>query len=202
MKVRSNYSHTFYGIFWFDLPLAIILCFIFHIIVRNQLFNNLPTVIRSRILIYNQFNWKNYFKQHYFVILSSILIGVASHLLWDSFTHDHGYFVTHIYELRDSISIFNKQIPVLKVAQHLSTFLGAIAIIIGMLKLPKNDISGTSINKNYWIIIIIIIFIIITIRVLFGLNYKAYGHIIVSLISAILIALITTPLFFKSKSYW
>jgi hypothetical protein len=200
MRVESNYSHTLYGIFWFDLPLAIVLSFIFHNIVRNQLFNNLPLNIRSRVLIYTQFNWSNYFKEHYFVVLISILIGVASHLFWDSFTHDHGYFVNHISELRNSIFIFNKQIPVLKIAQHLSTFTGAIIILLVILKLPKNEISGTSINKNYWIITVFFILIIIIIRFLSGLDYKAYGHIIVSLISAILISLAITPVFLNVKT--
>lgn len=80
MRVESNFSHTFYGVFWFDLPLAIIISFIFHSIVKNQLFNNLPINIRSRILIFTEFDWNNYFKQHYFIVLISILIGVASHI--------------------------------------------------------------------------------------------------------------------------
>ena len=152
MKVQSNYSHTLHGIFWFDLPLAIILSFIFHNIVRNQLFNNLPVNIRTRILIFTYFDWNNYFRQHYFIILISALIGITSHLFWDSFTHEHGYFVNHISALRNSVCLFNKQIPVLKIAQHLSTLIGAFIILLTILKLPKNNNSETSINKNYWIL--------------------------------------------------
>ena len=40
MKIESNYSHTFWGIFYFDLPLGIMLTFIFHNIVKNELFEN------------------------------------------------------------------------------------------------------------------------------------------------------------------
>lgn len=200
MKVQSNYSHTLYGIFWFDLPLAIILSFIFHNIVRNQLFNNLPVNIRTRILIFTYFDWNNYFRQHYFIILISALIGISSHLFWDSFTHEHGYFVNHISALRNSVCLFNKQIPVLKIAQHLSTLIGAFIILLTILKLPRNNNSETSINRNYWILVLFFILIIILIRFLGDLSYNAYGHVIVSLISATLISLILIPLYIKFKS--
>jgi hypothetical protein len=199
MRVESRYSHTLYGIFWFDLPLAIVISFIFHTIIKNQLFNNLPENIRSRLLIYNNFNWNNYFKQSFLIVLISIVIGISSHIFWDSFTHRHGYFVNHIYKLKGSISIFNIPIPILKIAQHLSTFIGAVIILITLLKLPKYSITKTVIDKSYWIALLTIIFIIITIRFLIGLNYREYGHIIVSVISAILLSLIITSFYFNLK---
>ncbi len=30
LRVRSDFSHTLFGVFWFDLPLGIVLCFVFH----------------------------------------------------------------------------------------------------------------------------------------------------------------------------
>lgn len=119
---------------------------------------------------------------------------------WDSFTHNHGYFVNHISILRNSISFFNKQIPILKIAQHLSTFTCALIILSTIFKLPKNDTQKTSINKTYWIMILFFTLTIIMLRFLTGLDYKAYGHIIVSLISSVLISLIITPLFLNLKN--
>ncbi|MHC0443524.1 DUF4184 family protein, partial [Flavobacterium sp. 3-210] len=57
MKVKSDYSHTLSGIFWFDLPLALLLTFLFHNLTRNLLFQNLPSFIKNRILIYTDFDW-------------------------------------------------------------------------------------------------------------------------------------------------
>jgi hypothetical protein len=199
MKVQSNYSHTFYGIFWFDLPLATLICFAFHNIVRNNLYKNFPKEIQSRTLIYTEFNWNIYFKKNWSIVLISILIGISSHIFWDSFTHDHGYFVNNISFLRNSIPVYNHEIPVLKIAQHLSTFIGAIILFIAILKLPKDNITTYSVNKTYWLILIISATIIIALRFLTGLNHIAYGHIIVSVISAFLISFIITPLFMKLK---
>ena len=61
MKVQSDFSHTFLGIFWFYLPLGILLAFIFHNTVRNSLFDNIPMSLKSRLNRFNEFNWNRYF---------------------------------------------------------------------------------------------------------------------------------------------
>lgn len=200
MKVQSIYSHTFSGIFWFDLPLAIVLSFIFHNIIKKDLYQNSPKNIQLRILGYTKFNWNSYFKRHWVVVLISIFIGVASHLFWDSFTHDHGYFVNNIQVLRGSVVLFDKQIPILKIGQHLSTLIGGTIILLTLSKLPKNNIPMHRSDKTYWTILIILSVIIISIRFLTGLDYKAYDHVIVSLISSFILSLILTPFLYKNKN--
>jgi hypothetical protein len=197
MKVQSNYSHTFYGIFWFDLPLAILLTFIFHDFVRDALFCNLPDFIKNRIITFTSFDWNNNFKQNWIII--SILIGIASHLLWDGFTHNHGYFVNHLSILRNNITLFGNEIPIWKITQHLSTLIGGIVIVIALLKLPKSEIQKISNYKKYWITIIICTLIISILRLYIHFNIKTFGNIFVTIISAFLISLILTPLLIKFR---
>ena len=102
MKIQSNYSHTLGGLFWFDLPLGILLAFIFHNIVRSPLIDNLPDFLKERFLIFDRFHWNQYFKKNYLVVVISILIGAASHVLWDGFTHHGGYFVEKLPVLADA----------------------------------------------------------------------------------------------------
>ena len=80
MRIKSTYSHTIDGLFWFDLPLGLLLAFIFHNTVRNRLYDNLPTFLKSRFLTFKQFNWNRYFKRNCFVVAISILIGATSHI--------------------------------------------------------------------------------------------------------------------------
>ncbi|MEN2400440.1 DUF4184 family protein [Flavobacterium sp. MC2016-06] len=201
MKVQSNYSHTFAGIFWFDLPLAILIAFLYHNIVRDNLSNNLPKFLRERIQIFNEFNWNSYFKNNTVVVLISILIGISSHLFWDSFTHEHGYFINRIALLKETVTFINQKIPVFKIAQHLSTFIGGIIIVIALFKLPTNKTSNFPSNKKYWLVLTLMTFTIVSLRILCGLNYNLYGHLIVTFISAILISLILTPVLIKSTTF-
>jgi hypothetical protein len=193
MRIQSDYSHTIGGLFWFDLPLGIITAFIFHDIVRDSLFDNLPIFLKSRFAPFKKFNWNQYFKTHWFIVLISILIGAFSHIFWDSFTHAQGYFVKTIPILSQTTELFGRQIPILKIIQHSSTLLGGVVIAIFILKLPKDENINRKINRNYWIIFIALTLIIVAIRLMTGLDYKLYGHVIVTGISAGLISLIVTP---------
>lgn len=199
MRIKSNYSHTIDGLFWFDLPLGIILAFIFYNIIWNSLYNNLPAFLKSRFLPFRKFDWNKYFKRNWLVVIISILIGAASHIFWDSFTHDHGYFVQTIPTLQESVKFLSKQIPILKILQHSSTILGGIVIAFAIYKLPTSKLKKETINLKYWSIFIGLTLIIITVRLLYGLELKQYGNAIVTAISASLISLTLTPLVSRNK---
>ena len=129
----------------------------------------------------------------------SILIGAASHIFWDSFTHDHGYFVQTIPTLQNSVDILGRQIPILKILQHSSTLLGGFVIAFAIYKLPTNKTENENINLKYWAILAGLTFTIISIRLLSGLDFKQYGNVIVTAISAGLISLTITPWLTKTK---
>jgi len=199
MKVQSNYSHTLNGLFWFDIPLGLLLAFIFHNFVRESLIDNLPTILKSRLSSFRQFNWNKHFKKNWFVIIISFLIGVTSHLFWDNFTHIHGYFVEIIPILTSKIEILGSQMPIFKILQHLSTLLGGIIISSALFKLPvEKNVTG-QFNLKYWSILAGLTLTIILLRFSIGINHKAYGQLIVTGISAILISLILTPWIVKNK---
>ncbi|MGV3459545.1 MAG: DUF4184 family protein [Flavobacterium sp.] len=194
MRIQSDYSHTLGGLFWFDLPLGIVLAFIFHNVVRDILFDNLPVVLKSRLVQFTDFHWNVYFRQKWLVVIISVLIGAASHIFWDSFTHDHGYFVETIPALQGSIEILDRQIPILKILQHTSTFLGAIVILFAIAKLPSDKSIRGTISLKYWVIVLALTVLITAVRLSFGLSYKLFGHLLVTAISALMIALIISSL--------
>lgn len=200
MKVKSDYSHTLTGIFWFDLPLALLLTFLFHNLTRNLLFQNLPSFVKSRILIFTDFDWNVYFKRNWFIVLTSLLIGIFSHIFWDAFTHKHGYFVNQFSIFQNNILLFGAEIPFWKIAQHSSTLIGIIILLIAFSKLPKVFYPQTSTNKMYWNTVTLLTLIILSIR--FALNPKVFniGNLVVTFIASFLIAITIVPLIIKFKS--
>lgn len=199
MRVKSNYSHTIDGLFWFDLPLGLLLAFMFHNIVRDSLFDNMPTFLKSRFSTFKNFNWNSHFKKKWLVVTISILIGTASHIFWDSFTHEHGYFVQTIPALQSSVDFIGKQIPILKILQHSSTLLGGYVIVFAIYKIESNKTENENINLKYWAILAGLTLTIIMIRLLCGLDFKQYGNLIVTAISAGLISLTITPWLTRTK---
>jgi hypothetical protein len=93
MNVISIYSHTLWGLLYFDLPVAIAITFIFHDNVRDNLINNLPKSVQSRFTYLKSFDWNSTFRKTWPIVILSIIIGSASHIFWDDFTHVSGYFV-------------------------------------------------------------------------------------------------------------
>lgn len=194
MRIKSNFSHTIDGLFWFDLPLGILLAFIFHYIVRDTFINNLPTILKSRFSVFKSFDWNKYFKRNWLVVIFSILIGAASHIFWDSFTHDHGYFVQNIPELQHSIGLFGRQIPVLKILQHSSSLLGGLLIASAIYKLPTNKVEKENLSIKYWVITAGLTLTVIVIKISSRLELKQYGNVIVTAISAGMLSLVLTSL--------
>ncbi len=200
MKPFSLYSHTLGGVFWFDLPLAILLAFIFHNTVRNSLYNNLPAFFQIRFANFKSFDWNSYFRQNWVVVIISVLIGAFSHLLWDSFTHETGYFVERYSLLSNKISLGSFTVPVYKIMQHGSTLVGGLILLLVIFKLPKSKREVYKISWQYWITFAVIVVLVLMTRFLLGLDYRLYGQVIVTFISAVMIALILTAFVVSHKN--
>ncbi|MNY38772.1 hypothetical protein D3C86_1734170 [compost metagenome] len=95
--------------------------------------------------------------------------------------------------LTNSVHIFSIQIPILKILQHSSTFLGGLVIAYALFKLPVDKKITGQFNIKYWSILTVLTLTIIAIRLISGLDYKLYGHLIATIISAGIISLTLTP---------
>ena len=196
-QIKSTFSHTILGTFYFCLPLGLILAYVFHNYVKKRLIYNLPYIFQKKCSVLLSLNWNNYLKKNMLVVMYSLIIGSFTHLFWDGFTHHDGYFVTKIPQLCDVISINQFDFYAYKILQHLSTLIGVIMLSIAFLLLPNIEINNSTQNRDYWLAIFFSTILILFIRWQFGLTINQYGNIIVSLISSFIIALILISIFFK-----
>ena len=195
MKVQSNISHTFLGLILFNLPVGFLAALLFHEIIKRNLIENLPSFCQFRLSILKNMKWIDYLKANLFYVLISILIGALSHVFWDAFTHESGFFVQKTPFLSHRIN----NIPFYKIAQHLSSLIGMIFILYYIYKLPveKNTISKQS--WKYWVLVLVLTFVFISIRWAFGLSFNQIGNVVVSLISSTILALTFAGLNFRNK---
>ncbi|CAA0177536.1 DUF4184 family protein [Tenacibaculum maritimum] len=194
MEIKSTFSHTLIGLLGFNLPLGITLSFIFHNIIKNDLFNNLPHYFKSKFSPFKKFNWNHYFIKNWPIVTTSILIGTVSHIFWDNFTHQNGYFVEKISILRNPIYFFNQRVFAFKILQHTSTIIGAIIITYAIYKLPSSKINGRKNSLSYWALVFGLTFGILFLRFFNEFNLNQYGNIIVACISSFLLSLTLSPL--------
>jgi len=189
MTMQTRYSHTFWGMFWFDLPLSLFFMLIYNAWVKDKVIDHMPAYLNKRLSVYKN-HGKPYFKSPILVIMISVIIGTATHLFWDSFTHPGRYFVRHIAILTHTVSIAAHPLLVYNLVQHVSTLIGAIVIVYAIVQLPVGDLTKTNNNSYYWLKIIGVSVICLIIRLLTGLSIHQFGDVIVTVFSGILIGLI------------
>ena len=188
-QIKSTVSHTLSGIFIFNLPLVFLLSYLFHRIIKKQFIKHLPKPFDSWFKIIADRDWSIYSFSKLFIFIYSALLGILSHILWDSFTHIDGFFVAQI-PLLNAILAWN--IPMYKILQHFSTLTGLIIILVFLYKIRNKSIIQTlvrSIEKiKYWGILSLLMVSVYSSALFFHNFYMNIGNFLVSIISSFLVA--------------
>jgi hypothetical protein len=186
MKVGENISHHGYGIFIFDIPVSLFLCYLFHNQVRDLLLENLPTFFRSRLQAFHAFPWNSYAKENFLWVLLSINIGILSHFLSDSFTHVDGFFVQVLPLLNQDILYFGIQLPVYLLLQILSSLGGLIYIYYYIQNLPNKPQETNALSSRilYWSLWIGLSLSVLSLRWVLWTGYKPFWDIIMSIMGS------------------
>lgn len=200
MKVQSIYSHTWTGMLWFDFPLSVLLTFLYHYIVRNSFICNSPLFLKKRLSRYVDFNWINYFKNHFFTVIICLFVGIASHIFWDSFTHPGGDFVKMIPWLQESSNMFGFHVANSRLIQSISTITGGALVLYAILRIPKATHYVKSRNPGYyWFIVIGTGVVIINIKLLIGTRYWEYYTLATCFVSGLISGSIIAPLLLERR---
>jgi hypothetical protein len=196
MEAYDPYSHTWRSIFYFNLPLGLLLTFVFHLVVRDALIHNLPGFMSRRLSRFKQFDWVGYFRQNYLIVILSIILGAASHIFWDSFTHREGRAVGWLPFLLGDIRISGHRFYYFFILQLLSSLFGALYILYAILKLPPVSFKPHSSSIfPYWLIVLGIAAVVIGLK--FWLGEHEGWDVIFIYISAIMIGMIAASVILK-----
>ena len=206
MSVNGRYGHTLAGIFYFDLPVTILLSLLFHQVVKNNLLRNLPVFFQKRFQDTLHFNFLNYIKEHWWVFAISALLGAASHIFWDSFTHNNRFFVRQFSSFYNStyVPFDGANYPLFYVLQQVSTAVGLTIVGIYILaKKPESDHQLTSPKISYWFLLVTIGVLILRLRFFIKSSDYDLGNAVVSSISGLLIGVVCCGFInFKNTIYY
>lgn len=204
-QALGEMGHTPLGFIYLNLPLVFILAYLWHTSVKKPFILSMPTILRNKLCYNVDEKYSINSIKTFFIFVSSALIGMVTHVFWDSFTHGSGFFVELIPILRSTINIFGKEVLVYKILQHGSTLLGFLLIFIYMFfrknKNKTNEVKIKTIPRvMYCLGSFTIASLITAYRALFTLKYVSihnYGIYIVSFISGSIIGVIIMSLLFQ-----
>jgi hypothetical protein len=202
-RPMGEIGHTFGGFVWFNLPLVILIYFIYHIFVHEALFNHLPFFLQDpytkRITSYGILK--------IVVFCYSAIFGMVTHVIWDSFTHINGYMVLKFPEFFTySTNTYGSSIPLYKFLQHGSTLFGLTIILVYMYvralsRRNHNEMHVSSKNKFvFWSSIFLLTgFFVFLWYLLDYVSMMSYGIWVVRIIDSFLLSLLVSSSVFKYK---
>jgi hypothetical protein len=182
---NGRFGHTLPGTFLFTLPAALLVLWIFHSLVKRPAAMLMPDAIRNRLANHlGDFRFGG--ATRFLLILASLLLGIATHLLWDSFTHAGTWFYVHWPLLRASVDLsVLGPTPYYKVFQHGSTVVGT-GVVAAWLALwyrrsqPSKQVLGDPPSPQGRLAIVATIMSITLggtiIRVVMGTSFPAILH--------------------------
>ena len=190
---RSRFSHTLPGIFWFDLPLALFVCFLFHNLVRGPLIANSPYSFHVRLIKYNQFNWNRYFSKNWVKVIYSIIIGILTHIISDKFTHKSSNLVSSVPGLIETQELIESPKSIYRIIQITFSIIGLALCAFTIWQFPANKIPRDyNPNNRYWLAMVCI-FAGTLAFIILKTGYEQ-TDLIISIMSSLLAALLVTSL--------
>jgi hypothetical protein len=200
MSESSSYSHTLLGVLYFNIPVAIVLAYLFHDVIKKNLISNLPVGLQKRFMPMRQFDFPQYFKTHFFVFVISAALGSLSHILWDNFTHNDGYFAQRISFYKEVVIPWDGvRYPLFYGLQHISTWVGMSVLIAYILFMkPDRQMKVTTPSCVYWLLVITVASMVLIARFSFTEERYDLGNFVVSSITALIIG-VTAGGFLKRK---
>lgn len=190
MRVNSEFSHTLPAVLYFNIPITIMLAIGFHSVVKKNLIENLPVYFQYRLDGLKNFDFTHYFKKNFLAVILSAGIGACSHIFWDSFTHNDGYFAQRISFYKHVFIPFDGvRYPLFYALQHISTITGLSVIFLYIILLKHSkEVATVKPSILYWLALIVIMVFVLFLRFNFSDHVIELGNFVVSSITSFIIA--------------
>jgi hypothetical protein len=117
------------------------------------------------------------------IVLLSLTIGVATHIIWDNFTHNHSWMAQHVAFLRTPVfQIGTQTVRIVHLASYLCSFLG-----IFWLCLAYSSWRAVEPSRVQWRNSIFIAALVFPISAVHHLRQSLFGLFVVGILSLLLI---------------
>jgi hypothetical protein len=127
-------THTFTGLFWFCLPAGLAIWLLFVHLLEAPTLSLLPDVWRTRIAPSD----RSLSLRVLATAAAAVVIGAATHIVWDSFTHRWTPVAEALPFLRTLLfTAGNQPVYVYKLLQHASSLIGFVFLVVWAWRIRK-----------------------------------------------------------------
>ena len=203
---KRTFGHSISDAWWFDLIICLVFSIVFHAFVRDVIIDRMPLFLQERFYRFKKFNWLKYLSNNWLVFLTSSLIGIYSHILWDSITHT-GIVTDSIPILKHNLfQVYGIDILIYKVLQQLSSFIGSLYVIYYVFKLRRTTILDQTSNWYLfwiWIVFLGLIISIVLSKKLIGIYSPSIAYfvkLVLLVVSSTLVGLVISSAFISLRT--
>ena len=155
----ANYrslGHQFPGVVEFTLPVSLFALWVFHAAIKRPVVTLLPSGMQQRLRgQLGQFNFGG--PARFMAILFSLALGIATHVVWDAFTHPFSWPWERWVGLQRWVQVpLLGRMPMYMTLQWASSVIGLVAIGIWLLlwyrnTAPQPAVGAAKANSGPWI---------------------------------------------------
>ncbi|REK74741.1 DUF4184 family protein [Paenibacillus paeoniae] len=200
LEPYQTIGHSGLGLLIQAIPLSLLLALLFHYLIKAPLADHLPGFLglsgKAKGII-DRYPWRMKRWGDWSIFLVSVVIGFATHVFLDAFTHYGGYFVVRWTILRETLFGF----PVFKLLQHGLSLTGlAVFAIMALVWLRRpssedlRDIGRGRVSAKakllYWAIVGLTVVATSASKLLFSTSGNYIGMLVVSPISGFFLGLV------------
>jgi hypothetical protein len=199
LREVENIGHHWYGILLFDMPIALLLAYLFHGLLRNVLIQHLPSFLKSRVINCKSFDWNAHVRRYPFSVAFSLVVGIFSHIVWDGFTHDDGFFVSKMPFLLNKTGWAFLNIPFYFLLQLLFSVIGLIAVLYVIYQLPQQALTSSISYKSYfWESFALLMVSFLFVRIIGWPQYNSFGGLMIAFMGCCFYAWVLASLLFHN----
>ena len=126
----GHFGHSARGFFLFSLPVAFIAFWLFHDVLKEPLAALMPHAVRERI-VPGTYPLSLRQPRRLLLVLGSLLVGAATHILWDAFTHNGYWPARHLPWFWQSVTFpMIGELHNYKILQYASSVFGLIVLVL------------------------------------------------------------------------
>ncbi len=164
MRMFAKYGTSLQGMLYFQVPLGIILFFYAYKIA-------IPILQEEMRLPKYDYSKK---EVSLLMIFAALLVGIASHMVWDIFTHESGYYAQIKNPIAELWQTTSKWTPAY-FCQIVTSIIGLVFLGIQWIAyLKQKHIRMSSISWRPWYIIAVVALVLFLVRATMGFNPELF----------------------------
>ncbi|MBS1512769.1 MAG: DUF4184 family protein [Bacteroidetes bacterium] len=190
LKETNNFAHDWPWVLVFNVPLALLLTFLYHYIIRDPLIANSPKWFRERLTAFTNFDWKECCSTRFLQVLISIVIGIASHIFLDAMTHNKGAITRLANFFYYDVYFGKHKLPVYDILQFAGSLIGAIYILWFISRLKPVKAAQPASLFFYWLTVLGFFLLILLVRFYLYFKGQSIEDVIIAIVGAVVYSII------------